>query len=148
MLFENKTVCKTSTPVTEPGCQLPELSFQRYILPWSLPTTTVLTCFISCVLQFPTISHSSWPTHRVIKNDCRGHTQYTPDATPGDFFLWDYVKDRVHVPLHPASIPELEVRIRTTIETITVDKLQIVWNELDYRVDVCRITKGAHIDHL
>jgi len=22
------------------------------------------------------------------------------------------------------------------------------WNELDYRVDVCRITKGAHIEHL
>jgi hypothetical protein len=23
-----------------------------------------------------------------------------------------------------------------------------VWNELDYRVDVCKITKGAHIEHL
>jgi len=23
-----------------------------------------------------------------------------------------------------------------------------VWNELDYRVDVCRIAKGAHIEHL
>ena len=26
--------------------------------------------------------------------------------------------------------------IRTAIETITVDVLQTVWNELDYRVDV------------
>jgi len=26
--------------------------------------------------------------------------------------------------------------------------LQAVWNELDFRVDVCRITKGAHIEHL
>ena len=26
--------------------------------------------------------------------------------------------------------------------------LDSVWNELDYRVDVCRITKGAHIEHL
>jgi hypothetical protein len=26
--------------------------------------------------------------------------------------------------------------------------LQTVWNELDYRVDVWRITKGAHIEHL
>jgi hypothetical protein len=25
---------------------------------------------------------------------------------------------------------------------------RFVWNELDYRVDVCRITKGAHIEHL
>ena len=34
------------------------------------------------------------------------------------------------------------------IEIITADMLQTVWNELDYRVDVCRITKGAHIEHL
>ena len=26
--------------------------------------------------------------------------------------------------------------------------LQTIWNELDYRVDVCRTTKGAHIEHL
>jgi len=26
--------------------------------------------------------------------------------------------------------------------------LQTVWNELGYRVNVCRITKGAHIEHL
>jgi len=25
--------------------------------------------------------------------------------------------------------------------------LQTVWNELDFRVDVRRITKGAHIEH-
>ena len=45
-------------------------------------------------------------------------------------------------------IPELKVRIRTAIETITADMLQTVWNELDYGADVCRITKGAHIGHL
>jgi len=26
--------------------------------------------------------------------------------------------------------------------------LQTVWNELDFRVGVWRITKGAHIEHL
>ena len=72
----------------------------------------------------------------------------SPDATPCDFFLWGYVKDQIYVPPLPASIPELKVRIRTAIETITADMLQTVWNELDYRVDVCRITKGAHIEHL
>ena len=54
----------------------------------------------------------------------------------------------VCVPPLPASIMELKVRIRTAIETISADMLQTVWNELDYRVDVCRITKGAHIEHL
>jgi hypothetical protein len=48
----------------------------------------------------------------------------------------------------PPSIPELKVRIRTANETITADMQQIVWNELDYRVGVCRITKGAHIECL
>ena len=87
----------------------------------------------------------------VIKNDCRGFNNSparSPDATPSDFFLWGYVKDQVYVPPIPASIPKLKVRIRTAIETITADMLQTVWNELDYRVDVCRITKGAHIKHL
>jgi len=72
----------------------------------------------------------------------------SPHASPRDFFLWGYVKDQVCVPPLHASIPELKVRIRTAIETITTDMLQTVWNELDYRVDVCRITKGAHIEHL
>ena len=77
------------------------------------------------------------------------HTHRSPDATPCDFFLWGYVKDQVYVPpLPPASIPEMKVRIRTAIETITADMLQTVWNELDYRVDVCRNTKGAHIEQL
>jgi len=72
----------------------------------------------------------------------------SPNAIPCDFFLWGYLNNQVYVPPLPASIPELKVRIRTATETITVDTLQTVWNELDYRVDVCRITKGAHIEHL
>jgi len=46
------------------------------------------------------------------------------------------------------NIPEIKVRIRTATETITADMIQTVWNEFDYRVDVCRITKGAHVEHL
>jgi hypothetical protein len=33
------------------------------------------------------------------------------------------------------------------IEIITAYMLQTVWNELDYRADVCRIRKGAYIEH-
>jgi len=54
----------------------------------------------------------------------------------------------VYAPPLLSSIPELKVRIRTAIQTITANILQTVWNEFDYRVDVCRITKGAHIEHL
>jgi len=41
-------------------------------------------------------------------------------------------------------ILELKVQIVTAIETITAD----ITNELDYRVDVPRITRGAHIEQL
>ena len=54
----------------------------------------------------------------------------------------------VYDPPLPTSIPELKVRIRTAIEANTADMLQTVWNELAYRVDVCRITKGVYIQHL
>ena len=59
-----------------------------------------------------------------------------------------YVKDQVYVSPLPASVPEQEIRITIVVETVTVDMLQTVWNELYYRVDVCRITKVAHIEHL
>jgi len=102
-----------------------------------------------------TITNTLWDlwiyNYWVIRNDCRCFNNLpprSPDATPCDFFLWGYVKDQVYVPPLPASIPELEVRIRTAIETFAADMLQTVWNELDCRVDVCRITKGAHIEHL
>jgi len=28
------------------------------------------------------------------------------------------------------------------------DMLTCVWNEMDCRIDVCRVTKGGHIGHL
>ena len=30
----------------------------------------------------------------------------------------------------------------------TVTYVARVWQELDYRIDICRVTKGGHIDHL
>ena len=72
----------------------------------------------------------------------------TPDLTPCDFFLWGYVKDRVYVPPLPRDLPELRLRIMDAVATIDVHMLERVWQELDYRIDVCRVTKGGHIEHL
>jgi len=76
------------------------------------------------------------------------HKLLSPGASPCDFFVWGYIKDQVYVPPLPISISEMKVWIRTAIQNFTADMLQTVWNELDYSVDVCRITKGAHIEHL
>jgi len=40
------------------------------------------------------------------------------------------------------SIPDLKNRITAAVETITPDLLSRVWQELDYRLDVCRVTKS------
>jgi len=69
------------------------------------------------------------------------------DLTACDYLLWGYVKDKVFVPPQPVSIPDLKKRITAAVETITPDLLIRVWQELDFRLDVCRVTKGAHIEH-
>lgn len=72
----------------------------------------------------------------------------SPDLTPCDFFVWGYVKDTVFTPPLPTNLPELRARIQNAFEHIDRDMLRRVWDELDYRLDVCRITQGAHIEHL
>jgi hypothetical protein len=34
------------------------------------------------------------------------------------------------------------------VKNIDAPMLTRVWQELDYRIDVCRVTRGAHIEHL
>ena len=72
----------------------------------------------------------------------------SPDLTPSDFFLWGYVKTTVYVPPLPANVNEFKQRITIALETVTQDMVHRVWEELDYRLDVCRVTGGAHIEHL
>jgi len=90
--------------------------------------------------------------YRVIQHDCRGtivlrqfRTKFEKQP-PSDNSIrrWNAQFQETGC----VCILEMKVRIRTAIETITADMLQTVCNELDYRVDVCRITKSAHIEHL
>ena len=72
----------------------------------------------------------------------------SPDLSPCDFFLWGYVKVLVFVPPLPANIEEMKLKITAALETVTEDTLQRVWHELEYRLDVVRVTGGVHIEHL
>jgi hypothetical protein len=65
-----------------------------------------------------------------------------------DFFLWGFVKDSVYVPPLPTSIHEIRDRITHALQAITADMLHRVWDEFDYRVNVCRVTQGAYIEGL
>ena len=48
----------------------------------------------------------------------------------------------------PQNVRELQDRIRAVVQTIDGNMLKRVWQELDYRIDICRVTKDAHIEHL
>jgi len=41
-----------------------------------------------------------------------------------------------------------KARIIVTAKNIDAPMLTRVWQELEYRIDVCRVTCGAHIEHL
>jgi len=62
--------------------------------------------------------------------------------------LWGYIKDRVFVPPLPVSLTELKQRITAAVASVDEDILRSVWTELDYRIDICRMTKGLHTEHL
>jgi hypothetical protein len=44
--------------------------------------------------------------------------------------------------------PCLKARIIAAVKNIDAPMLTGVWQELEYRIDVCRVTRGAHIEHL
>ena len=69
----------------------------------------------------------------------------SPDITPLDLFLWLYVKDKVFSTPVP-DITNLKARITDVFATITEDMLENTWREIDYRLDVLRATKGAHVE--
>jgi hypothetical protein len=46
------------------------------------------------------------------------------------------------------SVNELGQRITTAVASVDEDVLRCVWSELNYLVDICRVTKGLHIEHL
>ena len=70
------------------------------------------------------------------------------DLTPRDFFLCGFVKRLVDMPFSPRDVDELKARITEAVATIDNLMLGRVWQELDYRLDVCRVTNGAHVEHL
>jgi len=45
----------------------------------------------------------------------------SPDMTPCDFLLWEYVKERVYVPPLPADLDELTNRITAAVRSVTED---------------------------
>jgi hypothetical protein len=48
----------------------------------------------------------------------------------------------------PCDLPQLRQRIVEAVSAIDRQMLQRVWQEVDYRIDICRVAKGGYIEHL
>ena len=67
---------------------------------------------------------------------------------PLNFCVWSYVKYRIFIPLLPASPNKLQVHLREAVATTGCDTISRIWNKITYRLVICHITKGSHVDHL
>jgi hypothetical protein len=60
-----------------------------------------------------------------------------PDDKPRRF---QFAKDIL------SNVDELKLRIVAAIETVTPQTLENTWREIEYRLDILRATKGAHVE--
>jgi len=59
------------------------------------------------------------------------------------YFLWGYIKNIVYAE-KIRNIQHLQERITSAFETVTRDMIQEMWQEMEFRLDVSRVTNGAH----
>jgi hypothetical protein len=72
----------------------------------------------------------------------------SPSLTPMDFSFWGFVKDNVHIPPMPVDLQEIRDRIVNTTALVDANLLDKLWEKLEYRPEVCRITRGSSTEHL
>jgi hypothetical protein len=63
-------------------------------------------------------------------------------------FLTAAMNRTVYIPQLPRDLADLQARIIAAVKTINAPMLTRVWQELEYRIDVCRVIRGAHIENL
>ena len=69
----------------------------------------------------------------------------SPDITPLTSFYGGMLRTKVFSTPVP-DITNLMARITDAFATITEDMLGNTWRETEYRLDVLRATKGAHVE--
>jgi hypothetical protein len=53
-----------------------------------------------------------------------------------------------YLPPMPRDLPQLRRRIVEAVVAIDHQMVERVWQELDYRIDICRVTRVGHTEHL
>ncbi|PSN56981.1 hypothetical protein C0J52_10856, partial [Blattella germanica] len=66
-----------------------------------------------------------------------------PRSNPTRLHFWGYIKYIVYR-ISVVDLENLHRRIVPACATVMPAMLQNTWRELEYRLDVCRATRGAH----
>jgi hypothetical protein len=64
------------------------------------------------------------------------------------FWVGGYVKDRVSVPPLPRDLAGLKARVIAALKKIDAPMLTRLWQELEYRIDVCRVIRWCTHRHI
>jgi hypothetical protein len=59
-----------------------------------------------------------------------------------------YIRMYVYVPPLPCDLANLKAQITAAVKNVDAPMLMHVWQELEYRIDMCCVTNGAHITQL
>ena len=89
--------------------------------------------------------------YRVIRNDFRGFSNcHLVLQTQPNVISFYGVTSRIRFLflLFPQVSRNRQYESERPLKPSPLTWYKTVWKELDYRVDDCRITKGAHIEHL
>jgi hypothetical protein len=70
------------------------------------------------------------------------HTSIRYSSGSGGAYVLTYVPPLLH------DFADLKARIIAAVKNIDAPMLTCVWQEIEYRMDVCRVTRGAHVHHL
>ena len=65
---------------------------------------------------------------------------------PAAFFLWDLLKGKVYKNT-PRTIEQLKDTIRQRIQAVSADTLGKVFQNLEFRIQVCLDVKGDQFQH-
>jgi hypothetical protein len=67
------------------------------------------------------------------------------DLTPLDFFFWAYVKNIVYQ-VKINNLQHLKDCIKDAVATVTPNMIRPTWNEVEYHLVICHVTKEDHIE--
>ncbi|GBN60593.1 hypothetical protein AVEN_226786-1 [Araneus ventricosus] len=70
----------------------------------------------------------------------------SPDLNPLDFFMWEYIKQRVYA-TPPPTLQELKNRITDTCASVSPAMLYNVQREVQSRVEMCIVAEAHHFEH-